>query len=144
MIRKLIALMGFVAGGAYAAEVEFDFFIDFTTCEALAGVPRIVDGPIVNAEGDLVRFICQRDSSSMNCAVLPSGGESTEQSYDVIIDTPPILVFGATNGSDFVLVNTAEHAAVLTTRTVTSDMLMSKLCHGIYATAFEIENMPDQ
>lgn len=124
-----------------ALSQEFDFILDFTDCTALVGAVDLVDNPIVKTEGDPVQFYCQRLSSNMSCIVIVRGGDPSTQLYEIIVDSPPALAFAAPNGSDFVNLNVSNRGAVLTTRIVDSQILASKMCHGVYATKQEIELM---
>lgn len=128
-----------------SASNDFDFVIQFDTCKTVVAPLRLMGDPVRVSSGVASTFICKRQADKVKCLLeFPEGEKSAKgsvQIYDIHIDSPPHLYFGAKNGSDYVSVNTSEHAAVLVTRLAGEGVTGSKVCHGLYATAFEIENL---
>lgn len=139
--NKNICAITLLLVSSAASSQDFDFMLGFVNCKALIGAVMLVEEPIAETDGDPVQLFCTRASGSMSCTVIPKGGEPTNQSYPISIDVGSNLVFGAANGSDYFNINTSSGAAVMTSRTVRSDMLATKLCHGLYLTKQELELM---
>ncbi|MGH9424876.1 MAG: hypothetical protein ACRD2L_00995 [Terriglobia bacterium] len=60
---------------------------------------------------------------------------------EVIIDSPPLLVFADSSRSDYFVIHTVNHAATVTSRVLESLWAGSRVCQGSFATAAEIEEI---
>jgi hypothetical protein len=59
-----------------------------------------------------------------------------------MLDSPPLLYFELLKGNEFIVINTAEHAAVMSSLVLHQKFAGSKICHGLYLTDFELKNIP--
>lgn len=120
--------------------LEFDFFLNFENCKFTGAPLHLAENAIITAEGDPLRMGCNRISQSIEC-VMSLNEEVKEVDYGILIDIPPNLMFADSRGADVISIHQTNHAAVLTSRMGTVDMLGQKVCHGTFGTSSEINAM---
>jgi hypothetical protein len=61
--------------------------------------------------------------------------------YRVTLDSPPLLHYKLIEGNEYIAVNTVERAAVMSSLIVHEYVLGSKVCHGVFLTAYEFKKL---
>jgi hypothetical protein len=135
---------------ALCAEVsatEYDFHIDFRECKAAVGYLVLSDESLKVLPGEPTFFSCNRESSVIECDFIfkqdpeQHGVKGNHEVYEVLLDLPPLLHFRSENGSEFLAINTTQHAATVTTLVLDQVFLGAKVCSGVYLTDFELQNL---
>lgn len=122
-----------------------DFYINFMTCKTMGAALDDSSG-IGAIKGVGSMFACSRTVRKMSC-ILKMDGEASMSTIDLDIemDSPPMLVLNRNGGADHVMIDTSKHVAVYASRVLRQDKgtfyYGSKLCKGLYLTAFEFEMM---
>ena len=122
--------------------VDPDFFVDFSSCKITVGYLVLSDGSLKIIDGDVTIMACNRRSNNIFCDFTFKGqSKKTNVQYQVTLDSPPLLHFSTKDGSEYVAIDTSQHAAVVITRVLETQFAGSKVCQGLYATAFEMKNL---
>ena len=128
-----------------SAATEPDFFILFQSCKTTVGYLVLSDSSIKTFEGEPTRMVCFKQGDKISCTFTfnedQKGINANLQNYNVLFDSPPLLHFATENHSEFIAIDTNQHAAVLINRIVDKQFAGSKICHGLYATSFEMKNL---
>ncbi len=128
---------------ASAVDAQPDFYVEATECKMLLGY--LNDGSLKVLEGDRVAYQCVRRGREVVCNVqFESGGRGSRgdtQTFRVIADSPPILVFGIENGADYFYVDTSKNSAVITSRRAELEWHGHKVCTALFATHDQLEAM---
>ncbi len=143
--RQIGALLTTSAWGQ-KQEPDFDFYMDFSSCMTTVGYLALLDEPIKVMEGVPLTMACDKRGGKFFCVFEFKGGGtsqrgSNEETYEISMDSPPLLFLKTANGSGYIAIDTVQNAAVLTNRIVSKQISGSKICHGIYLTAFQYKNM---
>ena len=142
-ILILLTLWLFCTLHAYAGEPEF--FIQFSDCKIATGYLVLSDESLRVFDGDPTAMGCSRDSNKISCQYTFEGSQQAKAvAYNITMDSPPLLHFAASNGSEYIAIDTSQHAAVIITRIVQKQFIGSKVCQGMYATAFELEQLENK
>jgi len=123
---------------------EYDFFINFGDCRVVVGYLVLSNESLRVFKGDPTVLACKRLSRKVQCDLFfedPNTGMAPRGSerYTVILDSPPLLYMEARFGAESIAIDTARHAATVSSRIVDHRLLGAKVCAGIYATDFEME-----
>lgn len=145
-LRRLVLLASFgllfQVGKAYAAP---DFYLVMHGCKQLVGYFVQSDESLKVLEGIPGIYACVRRSTQVSCVVSygpshkPIKGANIEA--EVIIDSPPLLVFADANKSDYFVIHTSNHAATVTSRVLENLWAGSRVCHGMFTTSGEMEEL---
>jgi hypothetical protein len=131
-----------------AMSAEPDFFIHFSPCKIVAGSLTLAKDPLRVVDGDPVKFSCIRENEKVFCRMLfeegKQGHKGDTSEFKITLDIPPSLHFQLIEGEEYIAVDTSQHAAVLTSLVLGDSYAGSKICHGIYATSFELKNLRKQ
>ena len=120
--------------------IDPDFFVDFSSCKIAVGYLFLSDESLKIIDGDVTIMACNRRSNNISCDFTFKGqSQKTNVQYQVTLDSPPLLHFSTKDGSEYVAIDTSQHAAVVVTRVLETQFAGSKVCQGIYATAFEMK-----
>lgn len=135
-----------ISGHIYAAEGQPDFYLIMKHCETSAGYLTSPDAPIKRLQPAPIHFECFRPSNkSVKCSLKFSEGDArlkgAEVKFDVIFDVPPSLLLANKHFADFAAIDSVNHSAVVVTRILEDEYLASKVCHGDFITAFEMEGI---
>jgi hypothetical protein len=124
---------------------EPDFYIDFSSCHNVVGFLRLVKEPLLIDKGDPVLNTCHRRGDRISCRMHFEGGQQGHKGntgeYLVTLDSPPLLHFQLMQGNEYIAVNTAEHAAVMSSLVLAESVVGSKVCHGTFITASEFKKL---
>ena len=71
------------------------------------------------------------------------GHKGNRVQYKVLADSPPILLLSDETGGEFISINTTQRAAVIITRILALESASSKVCHGLYATSFDVKALDE-
>jgi hypothetical protein len=138
-----IALCMFTIDPSFAADP--DFFVDFSSCKIVVGYLVLSDESLKIMDGDMTVMACNRRSNNISCDLTFRGSSQKNiVQYQVTLDSPPFLHFSTKNGSEYVAIDTSQHAAVVITRVLETQFAGSKICQGLYATAFEMKNLKEK
>jgi len=84
----------------------------------------------------------------ISCVLESSDGaplaKGSQADYTVLLDIPPSLQFADPERGDFVVVDTAQHMAVIITRVLHEHFAGSKVCWGMFTTEFERKALSDR
>lgn len=145
-IQLIPAFVG-VLVSSVAFGAEYDFHVDFGECKTVVGYLVLSKESLKVMPGDPTVMACKRQSNTVRCDFVfksdPSqkGRRGNSEEYKVIIDSPPLLHFMTDSGSEYVAIDTSQHAATLTTRILHQKFSGSKVCQGLYTTDFEMKNL---
>lgn len=140
----LLASLGllFEVGQVYAAP---DFYLVMQGCKQLVGYFVLSNESLKVLEGVPGIYACVRRSTQVSCVVsyAPSHQpiKGTDIDAEVIIDSPPLLVFADPNRNDYFVIHTANHAATVTSRVLESLWAGSRVCQGMFTTSAEMEEL---
>ena len=146
-MKKFIVLSSAVALmfslSSYAEEPEF--FIKFTSCKSAIGYLVLSNESLKIIEGIPLTMGCFRKGENISCSFVFHNGQKGYRgnagNYKIVIDSPPLLYFETLNGSEFIAIDTSQHAAVLVSKILSKEFAGSKVCQGLYATSFEIKSL---
>ncbi len=132
---------------AAASAAEPDFYLMMQKCKITVGHLVLSDESLKVIDGDPPTFACVRQSASVSCALsLESGAQGHKGNrgqYEVLADSPPILLLSDETGGEFISINTTQRAAVIITRILALESASSKVCHGLYATSFDLKALEE-
>lgn len=138
-----LLVVALFSGSAMAAEP--DFFINFSSCKSLYAPMSLAENPLQVSDGDPSLFACSRQGTRITCQLRFEDGKQGIKGnvgeYKVDIDVPPTLSFKLVKGNEYILVNTTEHTAIMSSLLLDKRYAGSKVCHGIYLTNFEFKNL---
>lgn len=143
LIILWIAIGSLYSLPSYAAEL--DFIINFSSCKNAVGYLVLSEESLKIIEGDPTKMGCSRHAEDISCSFVfrdgQEGRKGNTETYKVVIDSPPLLHFATSNGSEFIAIDTSQHAAVLVSRVLGKQFAGSKVCQGLYATSFEMKHL---
>jgi hypothetical protein len=141
----LVLFTGLLLSRAVVA-ADPDFLINFSSCKNLIAPMSLSENPLRLVDGDPTVLSCNRQGMRLSCSISFEGGKQgikgTTGQYEVSIDVPPTLAFKLLKGNEYILVNTTEHTAVMSSLVLNAEFAGSKVCHGMYMTTFELKNLP--
>jgi len=120
---------------------EFDFFVSFQKCKITTAYLIPYDKSLKVIDGISSDMGCSRKATKMSCTYKLNGEEVKTTEYNVILDSPPLLYLSTSNGSEMIAIDTSRHTAAMLTRIAGKKYLASKVCQGLYATAYELNNL---
>tara|TARA_B100002003_G_C13945451_1_gene458638 strand:- start:253 stop:726 length:474 start_codon:yes stop_codon:yes gene_type:complete len=124
---------------------KYDFHINFDSCKTLIGYLVQSNESLKVLEGSPYVLSCKRDSTDVTCFTqFLGGGKSIKKdtnTYQILIDSPPRLIFSDSNRSDYFVIDTAQHSATSITRVLDTKYAASKVCQGLYVTSFELKEL---
>lgn len=138
MIPILVALAILLAFPSLGSSA--DFFIRFNACRITIGYLVLSNESLKTVDGDGSITACTRSSQDVRCEFqFGSGATATRSSdiYQIIVDTPPLLIFSNPNTTDYYVIDQIQHAATLITRVMDARFAGAKVCHGMYMTETE-------
>jgi hypothetical protein len=122
-----------------------DFYLILDQCKTTVGHLVPSKKGITETHPKPVHFVCSRDAQKVDCEMLfPDGGEGINGStahFEVKLDIPPYLYLANKNFGDFVAINVVSHSVVVVTRMLEDEYAGSKVCHGKFATGYEMDRM---
>lgn len=140
-------LVGLLFLSVSAGATEPDFYIHFDECKGVFAPLYLPKSPAIKVDDKLVPFLlqCIRHGEFMDCQVDFKGGgtgiKGNILKYKINIDSPPFLSLELTpHGTENIVINTSENAAVISTLMVATNVVGSKVCHGSYFTNFQLKN----
>jgi len=125
---------------AYAKGIEFYLF--FESCKTIVGYLVQSEKAVKTLDGDKFTMACGKVKDKANMLYCVSQVDKEEPKhiyYQIGFDSSPHLHFMTENGSEYVGINTANHAAVHINRMLGQSFVGSKICHGIYLTQSEAD-----
>ncbi|WP_163998717.1 hypothetical protein [Pyxidicoccus caerfyrddinensis] len=117
-----------------------DFYIVFRDCQSIGVGPS--GGSVKTMDAPESSLACWRRSEKVPC-IMTSGEEQKEIIFTVDADIPPLLTLvQGEHAGDFVAVDTVQHTATLLTRVLLGGSgVVAKVCSGVFATAFEVDQI---
>lgn len=118
------------------ANEEFDFVMVGASCKILVSYNVISDESLNIAPADTPILFCKRNSKVVTCKVTHSeeAHKSEQRTYQLVMDSPPILFFQAENGSESAYVNTSENAGSYSSRLLGEQFMGQKVCNTTFFT----------
>lgn len=145
LIGVLVAWALAAALATPGAATEPDFYLVMKKCRTVAGYLVLSDESLRVTDGEPVTSACVRNSGKVSCSLSFEGGgqglKGNLVEYEVVADSPPTLLLVGENGSEFISINTTERAAVVVSRIASLKHAGSKVCHGVYATSFDLKGL---
>ncbi|MDH3973504.1 MAG: hypothetical protein OEV42_04405 [Deltaproteobacteria bacterium] len=122
---------------------EPDFLIHFEDCKMTLGYLVLSDKSLIVSDADPVLMTCNRKSDKFTCSFQFTTAQKKSRSneYNIILDSPPLLHIATSTGSEYIAINTAQHAAVIENRILDEKFLGTKICQGMYVTNFEMKSL---
>jgi len=133
-----------IAASSQGQEKPYDFIISFDECKTpISALVLTESEPITVFDGDTFFLMCTQQAKRVVCEYKFSNGANSSkaniQDYALIADVPPYLMFGAENGSDYVVVNKPAQSAGLISRQLGETYVGAKVCHGFYSTYEQLQ-----
>jgi hypothetical protein len=127
--------VAFLSQGALANE-EFDFVMVGSSCKMLVSYNVISDESLKIAPADTPVLFCKRNSKVITCNVTHAEEthKSEQRTYQLGMDSPPILFFQAENGSESAYINTSENAGSYSSRLLGEKFMGHKVCSTAFFT----------
>ena len=115
----------------------FDFYIKFLSCKILIGYIALSDESLKVIKGETSIMGCKRDSNIVKCSFeFDDGGKSIKgahtETYQVVMDVPPHLHFRTESGSEYIAIDTSQHAAADINRLV-DQRLLGRKCARVFS-----------
>jgi hypothetical protein len=136
-----LALTALLATSTSAAEP--DFYLMMEKCKTTVGHLVVSDESLKVLDGDPATLGCYRQSADVSCVLAMEGGveghKGSQIQYKIVTDSPPKLILSDKSGGEFISIDTTQRAAVVITRILGLEFAASKVCHGLYATSFDIK-----
>lgn len=139
-------LVGLLFLSVSAKAAEPDFAIDFEECKGLFAPLYLTKSAAVKMD-DGTPFImqCIRHGEIIDCQTDfkdgSTGIKGNIHKYKIRIDSPPLLEFALIEGTENIIVDTSQNAAVISSLLLDTKFAGSKVCHGSYFTNFQLKNM---
>lgn len=117
-----------------------DFYVVFRDCQSIGVGPG--GGEVKTVDAPESSLACWRRSEKVPC-IMTSGEEQKEITFTVDADIPPLLTLvQGKHAGDFIAVDTVQHTATLLTRVLLGGSgVVAKICSGVFATAFEVDQI---
>lgn len=140
-------LVGSLLLSVSAEATDPDFVMNFVECKGVVA-PLYLTKNIAIKIHDGIPFVmwCVRHGEIMDCQTdFKDGGTGIKgtniSKYKIVIDSPPLLMLKLTNGTEDIIINTSQNAAVISSLLVDINFAGSKVCHGSYFTNFQLKNL---
>lgn len=144
-MKTLLVLLLLTLYSAQSSASEPEFFIKYTSCSNTVGYLILSHESLKTMPGDTTSMGCSRSADDVFCSFIfdnaEAGHKGNKVNYKILIDSPPYLHFSTPNGSEYISIDTNQHAAVLVSRVLGEKYAGSKVCQGLYATSFEMKNI---
>jgi hypothetical protein len=118
-----------------------DFYLIMDRCSTTIGYHAQSDASLKVFDDDPINSACERHSQTIVCVLASPDGSPLVKGalaeYSLLLDSPPLLHFGAANGAEFVAVDTDSHTAVVISRVIQPKFAGSKVCWGRFTTESE-------
>ncbi len=141
----LLQVIGCIAVYAQESPSQPDFYLILNQCKTTVGFLVPSQTSLAQTEPKPIQFACFRKSQYVDCqlrfADSDTGVKGSTTRFAVKLDIPPNLYLANTNFGDFVAINVATHSAVVITRMLEEEYAGSKVCHGIFSTAYEMDKL---
>jgi hypothetical protein len=144
MIRAVFILLSFLSP---ALGAEPDFYIHFSDCQSTVAYLRLTEQSLRMVKGNPLLLACNKRGDRIVCQLYFEDGDPGTKGniaeYGVILDSPPLLHFELINGVENIGVDTVERGAALVSLIADTKFLGTKVCHGLYFTAFEFKQLTE-
>jgi len=141
VVIKLLLLALLVFQARHISAADYDFYLDFSECKLTVGYLVLSKESIKTLPGDPTTMACRRTSNIVDCDFIfkteLEGRKEKSERYEVVMDSPPLLILSIIGGSETIAINTSQHAAAVTSRIIREQFLGAKVCQGMYLTDFE-------
>jgi hypothetical protein len=123
-------LIAFLSQETFANE-EFDFVVVGRSCKNLVSYNVITDDSLKILRADTPILFCKRNSKVITCNVthVEESHKSSQTTYQLGIDSPPILFFQAENGAESVYIDTIENLGSYSSRLLGENFMGQKVCN---------------
>ena len=144
---RCLLFIGFLFSTMSVEATEPDFYIVFDECKAIFAPLYLSKSPAIKVDDAAATFIlqCIRQGEFMNCqADFKDGSEGIKGNtlkYKINLDSPPFIELTLINGTENIMINTSQNAAVISSLMLDTRITGSKVCHGAYFTSFQMKNM---
>jgi hypothetical protein len=143
---RYLLFIGFLFSTIPVEATEPDFYIHFEECKALFAPLYLPKSPAIKVDdGEPFLLQCIRQGEFANCKIdFKDGGEGIKGEivrYKIALDSPPFLELTLINGTENIMINTSQNAAVISSLMLNTRFTGSKVCHGGYFTSFQMKNM---
>lgn len=118
------------------ANDDFDFVMIGSSCKMLVSYNVISDESLKIAPADTPILFCKRNSKVITCSVTHAeeAHKSELRTYQLGMDSPPILFFQAENGSESAYINTNDNAGSYSSRILGEKFMGHKVCSVAFFT----------
>ncbi|MDP3008275.1 MAG: hypothetical protein Q8N30_04295 [Methylococcales bacterium] len=139
-------LVGSLLLSVSAEATEPDFAIYFEECKAVFAPLYLTKSAAIKIDdGTPYIMQCIRHGEIFDCQMDfkdgSTGIKGNIQKYKIKIDSPPLLEFELIDGTENIIVDTSQNAAVISSLLLDVKFAGSKVCHGSYFTNFQLKNM---
>lgn len=145
-MKKIFLILLIMSFSEIVSANDIDFYIQFESCKTTVGYLVLSENSVKTLDGDIFTMACGKVKNMPNMLYCVSQIEDEPKHvyYKITFDSPPHLHFMTENGSEYIGINTANHAAVHINRIVGESFVGSKICHGTYLTQFEVDQMSNK
>ena len=139
-------LVGFLLLSVSAEASEPDFVINFEECKGVFAPLHLTESTAIKIDdGTPYTMRCIRHGEIIDCQMdFKDGGTGIKGNivkYKIGIDSPPLLELKLINGTEDIIVDTSQNAAVISSLLLDAKFAGSKVCHGSYFTNFQLKNL---
>lgn len=143
-LRIVYASLLFLSVTSEAADP--DFVINFEECKSLfAPLYLTKNAPIKIDDGKPFLMVCIRSGQFVDCELNFKDGDTGVKGnilkYKIGLDSPPLFALNLTNGTENIMIDTSQNAAVVSSLLLDTKFAGSKVCHGSYFTNFQLKNL---
>jgi len=129
-----------------AEATEPDFVMNFGECKGVFAPLYLTESAAIKIDDGIPYIMrCIRHGKIIDCQMdFKDGGTGIKGNipkYKIVFDSPPLLALKLINGTEDIIINTSQNAAVISSLIVDSTFAGSKVCHGSYFTSFQLKNL---
>ena len=146
-MKKAVLILLIMGVPQSASASGIDFYLLFKSCKTTVGYLVQSENSVKTFDGDNFEMGCGKVKNKVNmlyCVTQIGKEEPKHMYYQIGFDSPPHFHFMTENGSEYIGINSVNHAAVHINRMVGESFVGSKICHGVYLTQFEADQIRNE
>lgn len=140
-----LVIIGSLLLSVTAEATDPDFIINFDECKGVFAPLYLTKNAAIKIDdGKPYILACIRSGQIIDCQLdFKNGGTGIKGNmlkYKIVIDSPPLLSLELINGTENIMIDASQNAAVISTLVLDSKFAGSQICHGSYFTSFQLKN----
>lgn len=122
-----------------------DFYLVVNECKTVVGFTTMANVDMKVYDSTKYIASCTRSEGKVKCDFFfEDKAKSNKMTYNVIIETPPLLHLESDNGAEYIAIHQTNRSVTALSRAVGEEFLAGKLCQGLYATKYEFDALMEK